>query len=101
MKTMLQSIYSSVKSRVIACSSSVTKSFDCSPTRGVWQGESLSPFLFEMFVNYIDEHLRRTGSTGIDLGIVKLFILIYADGGLYSQNWHLDALDFLFQTVLY
>ena len=55
MITMLQSIYSSVKSRVRG-SSSVTKSFEC--TLGVRQGESLSPFLFAMFVNDIEEHLR-------------------------------------------
>ena len=56
--TMLQSIYSSVKSRV--------KSFDS--TLGATQEESLSPFFtFGMCVNDIKDHLRRTGSNGIGL----------------------------------
>ena len=94
---MLQSIYSSVKSRVRG-SSSVTKSFDCTP--GVRQGEILSLFLFAMFVNDIEEQLRRTGSNGIDLGIVKLFILLYADDGVLlseSAQGLQSVLDFLYK----
>ena len=97
MITMLQSIYSSVKSSV-RDSSSVTKSFEC--TIGVRKVESLSPFLFVMFVNDIEEHLRRTGSNGIDLGIVKLFILLYADDGVLlseSAQGLQPALDSLYK----
>ena len=97
MITMLQSIYSSVKSRVRG-SSSVTKSFEC--TFRARQGDSLSPLFFAMFVNDIEEHLRRAGSNGIDLGIVKLFILLYADDGVLlseSAPGLQSALDSLYK----
>ena len=53
-----------------------------------------------MFVKDIEEHLRRTGSNGIDLGIGKLFILLYADdGGLLSESAQglQSALDSLYK----
>ena len=53
-----------------------------------------------MFVNNIEEHLRRTGSNGIDLGIVKFFILLYADDGVLlseSAQGLQSALDSLYK----
>ena len=54
MITKVQTIYSSVKS-IVGCSSSVTKLFD--GTLVFRQRESLSPFVFAMFVNDIEEHI--------------------------------------------
>ena len=48
MFNIIQSIYSTVKSKVRG-PKSITDSFEC--TLGVLQGESLSPFLFSMYVN--------------------------------------------------
>ena len=59
---------------------SITDSFEC--TLGVRQGESLSPFLFSMYVNDLEDFLRNNGSTGIDIGFMKLFVLLYADDGV-------------------
>ena len=46
---------------------------------GVRQGESLSPFLFSMFLNDIEENLELNGFKGINMYMTKLFILLYAD----------------------
>ena len=67
----IQSIYSTVKSKVRG-PKSITDSFECK--LGVRQGESLSPFLFSMYVNDLEDFLRNNGSTGIDIGFMKLFV---------------------------
>jgi len=42
----------------------------------VRQGESLSPFLFSMYLNGIEEHFILNGFEGIDLDMLKLFFVI-------------------------
>ena len=79
MFNIIQSIYSTAKSKVRGPKSN-TDSFEC--TLGVRQGESLSPFLFSMYVNDSEDFLRNNGSTGIDIGFMKLFVLLYADDGV-------------------
>ena len=51
--------------------------FDC--YLGVRQGESLSPFLFSMYINDIESEFYTSGVKGIDIGMIKLFLLLYAD----------------------
>ena len=46
---------------------------------GVWQGECLSPFLFSIYLNDLEEEINLKGADGIDIGMVKLFLLLYAD----------------------
>ena len=46
---------------------------------GVMQGECLSPFLFSMFLNDLEEEFLIHDIEGIDIGLIKLFILLYAD----------------------
>ena len=43
---------------------------------GVRLGESLSPFLFSMYWNDIEEHFILNGFEGIDLDMFKLFLLL-------------------------
>ena len=52
MFNIIQSIYSTVKSKVRG-PKSIADSFEC--TLGVRQGESLSPFLFSMYVNDLED----------------------------------------------
>ena len=46
---------------------------------GVRQGESLSPFLFSMYLNDIEDEFYLHGLEGINVGTIKLFLLLYAD----------------------
>jgi len=70
MMTLLKSMYSSVKSRV-RLNNKLSHEFSC--FLGVRQGESLSPSLFSMFLNDIEEHLELNGFKGINMYMTKLF----------------------------
>ena len=59
----------------------ITDPFKC--TLGVRQGDSLSPFLFSLYVNNLEYFLRNiNGSTSIDIDFMKLFVLLYSDDGV-------------------
>jgi len=51
----------------------LSDSFVCN--LGVRQGESLSAFLFHL--NYIDEYFMTNGFDGVDIGMLKLFVLLH------------------------
>ena len=76
MLDIIKSIYNNVKSRV-KFENELSDPFTCS--LGVRQGESLSPFLFSMYLNDIEEHFVLNGYEGIEIGMLKLFLLLYAD----------------------
>ena len=46
---------------------------------GVRQGECLSPFLFAVSLNDIEQEFVIKGADGVDSGFLKLFLLLYAD----------------------
>ena len=46
---------------------------------GVRQSECLSPFLFAMYINDMEQELENNGVNGIDIGMFKLLLLLYAD----------------------
>ena len=46
---------------------------------GVRQGDCLSPFLFSMYFNDLECELLENGINGIDIGMLKLYLLLYAD----------------------
>ena len=69
-------MYNSVKSRV-KYDNELSNDFDS--YLGVRQGECLSPFLFSMYLNDIGDEFNLQGSEGIDVGSIKLFLLLYAD----------------------
>jgi hypothetical protein len=73
---VLKSMYTNVKSR-IKLSNTLSETFMCS--LGVRQGDSLSPFLFSMYINDLEDTFILKGFKGIDLGTLKLFLLLYAD----------------------
>lgn len=75
-------MYTSVKTRVKSyCNSSsqyiLSESFEC--VLGVRQGECLSPFLFSMYLNDLEDEFLHKGLQGIDINMFKLFLILYAD----------------------
>ena len=46
---------------------------------GVRQDECISPFLFAMCINDLEETLIVKGIKRIDIGMGKIFLLLYAD----------------------
>lgn len=73
---IIKSMYTVVKSRV-RYENKISEEFSC--MLGVRQGECLSPFLFSMFLNDLEEEFIIQGIEGIDIGMIKLFLLLYAD----------------------
>ena len=73
---IIKSMYSCVKSRVKYCNK-LGKEFDC--ILGVRQGECLSALLSFLFLNDIEEQFVMSGIEGIDLNMIKIFMLLYAD----------------------
>lgn len=81
---VLRSMYSNVKSR-IKTQNMLSESFIC--TLGVRQGDCLSPFLFSLYLNDLEETFMLQGFAGIEIEMFKLFILLYADDiVIFSEN---------------
>ena len=53
---------------------------------GVRQGECLSPLLFSLFLNEIEEHFIISGAEGLDIHMFKTFMLLYADDIIVFSN---------------
>jgi len=73
---IIKSIYSSVKSRV-KMQNKLSDAYEC--RLGVRRGESLSTFLFSMFLNDIEDIFIDNGLSGINVDMFKLFLILYAD----------------------
>ena len=74
-----QSMYSVVKSRV-KFDNKLGSEFICAlGALGVRQGECLSPMLFSLFLNDLEEVFATQGYEGLDINIFKIFMLLYAD----------------------
>ena len=58
--------------------------FDCH--LGVRQGESLSPFLFSLFVNDMEQELKDKGINGISIDDLKLYRLPYTDDSVIFSS---------------
>ena len=56
---------------------------------GLVQEESLSPFLYAMYVNDIEIELIKQGCQSYELKMLNLYLLMYADDTvLFSENVH-------------
>ena len=80
---IIKSMYSSVKSRV-KFNNNLGNEFYCN--LGVRQGECLSPLLFSLFLNDIEEHFIISGAEGLDIHMFKIFMLLYADDIIVFSN---------------
>lgn len=73
---IIVSMYKNVKSKV-KLNNTLSDEFSC--MTGVRQGECLSPILFALYVNDIEQEFITKGADGIDIGFLILFLLLYAD----------------------
>ena len=73
---IIKSMYENIKSRV-KYDNQLNYGFTC--LLEVRQGECLSPILFSMYVNDLEEPLIVHNFKGIEISILKLFLLLYAD----------------------
>ena len=80
---IIRSIYNSVKSRVKYCNK-LSDSYTCA--LGVRQGECLSPFLFAMYLNDLEDEYIFSNVNGIDIDMFKLFLILYADDIVIFAN---------------
>ena len=80
---IIKSMYMSVKSRVKYCNK-LGNEFYCK--LGVRQGECLSPLLFSLFLNDIEEIFLESGIQGLDINMFKIFMLLYADDIVLFAN---------------
>ena len=55
---------------------------------GAWQGGCISHFLFAMNINNLEETLIVNGIKGIDIGMVNIFLLFYADDIVLVSGKH-------------
>ena len=77
-------MYNNIKSRVTTNEGS-SEFFSCNV--GVRQGENLSPFLFSIFLNDLQDYLIVRQASGVDIDVstedaiyyMKMLILLYAD----------------------
>ena len=76
MLNVVKSIYEQVKSKV-KYNNSLSETFDC--YLGLRLGECLSPFLFSIYINYVERDLINRDAKEVDIGVIKLFLLLYAD----------------------
>ena len=76
-------MYSVVKSRV-QVGAEKTDEFEC--LLGVRQGECLSPFLFAMYLNDIENTLKTNKFEGINMGLTRMLILLYADDAVIMSD---------------
>ena len=76
MLDIFMSMYENIKSRV-KLNNKLSQEFSC--MTGVRQGECLSPILFALYVNNLEQELITRGADGVDNGLLKLFLILYAD----------------------
>ena len=53
---------------------------------GVRHRECLSPLLFSLFLNDIEEKIMHAGLNGLDIFMFKVFMLLYADDKAIFSN---------------
>ena len=81
---VIKSMYETVKSKV-KYQNQLSEEFDC--YLGVRQEESLSPFLFSMYLNNIEDEFYLHGIEVINIYQIKLLLLLYADDiTLFSET---------------
>ena len=77
-------MYKNIKSRG-KLDNKLSREFSC--VTGVRQGECLSLILFALYLNDLEQKLITRGADGVDIGLLKLFLLLYADDSkIFSES---------------
>lgn len=76
MLNVIKSMYDNIKSKV-KFNNQLSEEFTC--MLGVRQGECLSPFIFAMYINDLEDEFYLNGIEGIDIGMIRILLLMYAD----------------------
>ena len=83
---VLQSMYFKLKS-CVKLNGKLSDFFNCNV--GLMQGESLSPFLYAIYVNDMEIELIIHGIQSYELRMLNLYLFMYADDTvLFSENVH-------------
>ena len=90
MFNIIHSMYQNVKWQV-RVNGVLSEQFDCH--LGVRQGESLSPFLFSLFVNDMEQELKDKGVNGISIDDLKLYLLLYVVRAWREQHGSTSEID--------
>ena len=80
---IMKSMYAIVKTRV-KYDNKLGNEFFCS--LGVRQGECLSPLLFSLFLNDLEETFVTEGYNGLDVNMFKICMFLYADDIVLFAN---------------
>ena len=83
---VIRSMYKNIKSKVkyIVYMNTLSDEFSC--FLGVRQGECLSPFLFSMYLNDLEQEFINKGVEGVQVGMLNLGLLLYADDIILLAN---------------
>ena len=65
---------------------SVNNDFFFSPVAGVLQGESLSPFLFSMFLNDLQDFMKTDPNVGISIYQFFMILILFADDMVFFSD---------------
>ena len=115
MLKIIMSMYKCVKTRIVV-DGEKSEPFDCK--LGVRQGECLSPFLFAIYINDMENSLNHEDA-GVSIADIKILLLFYADDvvifsetpsalqgeidrlSIYCQKWKLKLNTVKSQIVVF
>ena len=98
MFNIIHSMYQNVKWQV-RVNGVLSEQLDCH--LGVRQGESLSPFLFSLFVNDMEQELKDKGVNGISIDDLKLYLLLYVVRAWREQHGSTSEIDSIAKAVVF
>ena len=99
---MFKNMYSGINS-CVSVNKVNTDFFVCN--KGLRQGEQLSPILFYLFLNDLDNYIAQTNVNNLNIvdnnldTFLKLVALLYADDTVVFPNTE-DGLIYIMQTIV-